>query len=73
MKNSPATCTFQRLVSKVIPALDGVGAYIDDVIMYSNTGKNIHVVCDLSSTSFQNIFWQQILTKVNSDMELKLC
>ena len=35
MKNSSAT--FQRLVNKVISALDGVGAYIDDVIMYCNT------------------------------------
>ena len=35
MKNSPAT--FLRLVNKVTFGLDGVGAYIDDVIMYSNT------------------------------------
>ena len=35
MKNSPAT--FQRLVNKVISGLDGVGAYIHYVIIYSNT------------------------------------
>ena len=34
MKNSPAT--FQRLVNKVISGLGGVGAYIDDVIIYSD-------------------------------------
>ena len=34
MKNSPAT--FQRLVNKVISGLDGVEAYIDDVIIYSD-------------------------------------
>ena len=35
MKNSPAT--IQRLVNKVISGLDGVGAYIGDVIIYCNT------------------------------------
>ena len=35
MKNSPAT--FRRLVNKVISGLDGVGGYIDDVIIYSDT------------------------------------
>ena len=35
MKNSPAT--FQRLVNKVISGLNDVGAYIDDVIIYSDT------------------------------------
>ena len=35
MKNLPAT--FQSLVNKVISGLDGVGAYIDDVIIYSDT------------------------------------
>ena len=35
MKNSPAT--IQRLVNKVISGLDGVGAYIDDVIIHCNT------------------------------------
>ena len=35
MKISPAT--FQRLVNKVISGLDGVAAYIDDVIIYSKT------------------------------------
>ena len=34
MKNSPAT--FQRPVNKVISGLDGVAAYIDDVINYSD-------------------------------------
>ena len=34
MKNSPAT--FQRLVNEVISGLDGVRAYIDDVIIYSD-------------------------------------
>ena len=37
MMNSPAT--FQLLVIKVISGLDGVGAYIDDVIIYSDTWK----------------------------------
>ena len=35
MKNSPAT--FQCLVNKVISGLDGVGAHIDNVIIYSDT------------------------------------
>ena len=34
LKISPAA--FQRLVTKVISGLDGIGAYIDDVIIYSN-------------------------------------
>ena len=35
MKNSPAT--FQRLVNNVICGLDGCDAYIDDVIVYSDS------------------------------------
>ena len=35
MKNSPAT--FQRLINQVISGLPGCGAYIDDVIIYSET------------------------------------
>ena len=35
MKNSPAT--FQRLVNNVICGLDGCDAYIDDVIIYSDS------------------------------------
>ena len=42
MKNSPAT--FQRLVNKVISGLDGVAAYIDDVIICSKTWEeHLHV------------------------------
>ena len=37
MKNSPAT--FQRLVNNVICGLDGCDAYIDDVIVYSDSFK----------------------------------
>ena len=37
MNKSPATCTFQRLFNKVISGLDDVGAYIGDVIIYSDT------------------------------------
>ena len=48
MKNSPAT--FQRLVNKVISGLDGVAAYIDDIIIY--------VLFELPSTDFQNFSWQ---------------
>ena len=35
MKNSPAT--FQHLINKVIAGLDGCKAYINDVIIYSDT------------------------------------
>ena len=35
MKNSPVT--FQRLVNNVICGLDGCDAYIDDVIIYSDS------------------------------------
>ena len=37
MKNLHVAAMFQRLVNKVISGLDGLGAYIDDVIIYSNT------------------------------------
>ena len=35
MKNAPAT--FQRLINEVLTGLDGCEAYIDDVVVYSNT------------------------------------
>ena len=35
MKNAPAT--FQRLINGVLSGLDGCEAYIDDVVVYSNT------------------------------------
>lgn len=35
IKNSPAT--FQRLINKVIADLEGCEAYIDDVVIYSDT------------------------------------
>ncbi|CAB4001500.1 Hypothetical predicted protein [Paramuricea clavata] len=35
MKNAPAT--FQRLINRLITDIDGCKAYIDDVIIYSNT------------------------------------
>lgn len=35
MKNAPAT--FQRLINEVLAGLDGCEAYIDDVVVYSNT------------------------------------
>ena len=35
MKNAPAT--FQRLINRLIADIDGCEAYIDDVIIYSNT------------------------------------
>ena len=38
MKNSPAT--FQRLINSVIAGLDGCEAYIDDVIIFSNTWED---------------------------------
>ena len=38
MKNSPAT--FQRLVNNIICGLDGCDAYIDDVIIYSDSWSN---------------------------------
>ena len=38
MKNSPAT--FQRLINNVIAGLDGCEAYIDDIIIYSNTWED---------------------------------
>ena len=36
MKNAPAT--FQRMINGVIAGLDGCEAYIDDVVVYSDTG-----------------------------------
>ena len=39
MKNAPAT--FQRLINGVISELDGCSAYIDDVVVYSDTGASI--------------------------------
>ena len=38
MKNSPAT--FQRLINSVTAGLDGCEAYIDDVIIYSDTWED---------------------------------
>ena len=38
MKNSPAT--FQRLINDVIAGLDGCEAYIDDIIIYSDTWED---------------------------------
>ena len=38
MKNSPAT--FQRLINSVVAGLDGCEAYIDDVIIFSNTWED---------------------------------
>ena len=38
MKNAPAT--FQRLINKVIQGLEGVVAYIDDLIIFSNTWED---------------------------------
>ena len=35
MKNTPAT--FQRLINRVISGLEGCSAYIDDVVVYSDT------------------------------------
>ena len=35
MKNTPAT--FQRMINGVIAGLEGYEAYIDDVVVYSNT------------------------------------
>jgi hypothetical protein len=35
MKNSPAT--FQRLMNLLISDIDGIDAYIDDVIIYSDS------------------------------------
>ena len=38
MKNSPAT--FQRLINNVIAGLNGCEAYIDNIIIYSNTWED---------------------------------
>ena len=38
MKNSPAT--FQRLINTLIAGMGGIGAYIDDVIIYSDFWEN---------------------------------
>ena len=39
MKNSPAT--FQRLINMIINDLENCDAYIDDVISYNDTWRNI--------------------------------
>ena len=46
MKNAPAM--FQRLINTVIAGLEGCGAYIDDVVIYSDTweqnlGRNYEI------------------------------
>ena len=38
LKNSPAT--FQRFINSVIAGLDGCEAYIDDVIIFSDTWED---------------------------------
>ena len=46
MKNSPAT--FQRLINQVISGLTGCDAYIDDVIVYSETwSEHVEIMCKL--------------------------
>ena len=46
MKNSPAT--FQRLINQVISGLIGCDAYIDDVIVYSETwSEHVEIMCKL--------------------------
>ena len=46
MKNSPAT--FQRLINQVISGLTGCDAYIDDVIVYSETwSEHVQIMCKL--------------------------
>jgi hypothetical protein len=46
MKNSPAT--FQRLVNKLITGLDGCNAYIDDIIISSNSfEEHLQTIKDL--------------------------
>ena len=50
MKNSPAT--FQRLINQVTSGVEGCGAYIDDVIVYSETWEE-HV--NIMSKLFQRL------------------
>ena len=46
MKNSPAT--FQRLINRLIADIDGCEAYIDDVIIYSDTWEtHLTIMCKL--------------------------
>ena len=46
MKNPPAI--FQRLINQVISGLTGCEAYIDDVIVYSETwSEHVKILCKL--------------------------
>ena len=46
MKNSPAT--FQRLINSIVPDIDGCEAYINDVIIYSETWEEHLAIFDCS-------------------------
>jgi hypothetical protein len=49
MKNAPAT--FQRMIHSILHGLQGCEAYIDDVIIYSDTwGEHLQIICKFFDT-----------------------
>ena len=45
-----ASATFQRMINRIISGLEGCGAYIDDVVVYSHSlEKHVDKLCCLFS------------------------
>ena len=63
IKNSSAT--FQRLINKVIADLEGCEAYIDDVVIYSDTWEEQVKVSVNYSRDGVELSWPPISPKVS--------
>ena len=69
MKNLPAS--FQRLIKKVIAALEGCEAYIDDMIIYSNTREEDLNIKFFERLSKRNADHQSFEKQVYSSADFK--